>query len=656
MTHLLADLRYAIRTLRKSPIFTVVAVLSIALGLGANTAIFTLVDQALLRLLPVKDPEQLVLLQPTGPNYGNWQGDGYVISYPIYEDIRDHNDVFSGVFARRGWPFQVSWQGHTERIGGELVSGSYFQVLGVGAALGRVLTPDDDKQPGAHPVAVLGYNYWRTRFAADPNVIGQKIIVNDYPLTIVGVSQQGFDGVDMSSVPDVRVPMMMASQVTPLPGLGIGPTRLENRRLKWIHIFGRMKPGLTSTQVKARLQPFYHSILEMEVQQEAFNVASAETKKRFLTGQIEVLEGSQGRPSYQRSLARSLWVLTAIVAGLLFIACANVANLLLARASARQREVALRLALGASRLRIVQQLMVESLVLALAGSAIGLLIAVWGATLLLGLIVPSDASSTLSASPDARIVAFNVAVALITGLLFGLAPALQSTHTELAPTLKAQAGSVLGGGQIRLRKALVIAQVALSLLLLIGAGLFVRSLQNLLTLDTGFKTSNLITFSIDPRLNGYTLPRLKEFYRTLPERLAAVPGVESVSLAQQAILDGSQWAQSVSVEGYQFKPDEDNTQWFNAVTPGFFTTMGIPLLAGRDVRLTDARTRTPEERFEQHKAGYRSSKWVRRFGVRLRPRLYRNYNPIATREEAIAIEKRLGEKLAARGYTVFGAH
>jgi predicted permease len=598
MTHLLADLRYAIRTLRKSPIFTVVAVLSIALGLGANTAIFTLVDQALLRLLPVKDPEQLVMLYPTGYNWGNWQGDNYVISYPIYTDLRDHNDVFSGMFVRRAWPMQVSYQGRTERIGGELVSGTYFSVLGVGAALGRVLTPEDDQQPGAHPVAVLGYNYWRTRFGADPSVIGQKIIVNNYPLTIIGVSQQGFDGVDMSSVPDIRVPMMMAGQVTPIPGAG-GPgaiSRLENRRLKWVHIFGRMKPGLTVAEVKARLQPFYHSILDMELKQPAFNPASAETRQKFLTGQLEVLEGSQGRPSYQRSLARSLWVLTAIVVGLLLIACANVANLLLARASARQREVALRLALGATRTRIVQQLLIESLVLAIAGSALGLIIAVWGANLLLSFIVASDQSSVLSAAPDARIVAFNFAVALITGLLFGLAPALQSTRTELAPTLKAGAGSVLGGGQVRLRKGLVVVQVALSLLLLIGAGLFVRSLRNLLTLDTGFKTSNLVTFSIDPRLNGYTLARMKDLYRALPQRLATIPGVESVSLAQQAILDGSQWAQSVTVEGYQFKPDEVNTQWMNAVTPGFFATMGIPILAGHDFLATDERTRTPEER------------------------------------------------------------
>jgi len=595
MTHLLADLRYALRTLRKSPIFTVVAVLSIALGIGANTAIFTLVDQVLLRLLPVKDPQQLVLLQGRGPSRGNWQGDQYVLSYPIYTDIRDHNDVFSGVFARRNWPMQVSHQGRTERIAGELVSGTFFPVLGVGAALGRMITPEDDKTPGGHPVAVLSYDYWRSRFAADPHVIGQKILVNNYPLTIIGVSQQGFDGIDIGFVPQVRVPMMMAMQIT----ASTGPSRLENRRWRWVHIFGRMRPGVTIDQVKARLQPFYHSILDMETKQVGFEGASEEVKREFVTGTLDVLPAAQGRPGVQNNLARPLWVLMAIVVGLLLIACANVANLLLARAGARQREIAVRLALGASRRRIVQQLFVESLLLALAGSAIGLLFATWGATLLLGLIVDAERTVMVSATPDLRIVAFNFAIALITGLLFGLAPALQSTRPELAPTLKDHAGSVLGGGHVRLRKALVVSQVALSLLLLIGAGLFVRSLRNLLTLDPGFKTANLVAFSIDPRLNGYTTVRAKELYKTLAQRLDATPGVESAAFSMVAALDGNQWRTNVAVEGYRPKPHEDMTPWGNMITPGYFTTMGIPLIGGRDFRTTDERTRRPDERDPQ---------------------------------------------------------
>jgi predicted permease len=604
MAHLLADFRYALRMLRKSPIFTIVAVLSIALGLGANTAIFTLVDQTLLRLLPVKDPQQLVLLRGEGKYQGNWQGDMFALPYPQYVDFRDHNDVFSGMFGRRNWGMAVSYKGRTERVAGELVTGTFFNVLGVNAALGRVLTPEDDQKRGAHPVAVISYSYWQSRFAGDPNIVGQKIILNSYPFTIVGVSEQGFDGIDLSFVPQIRVPMMMAEEITASGPLSRGGQsyRLEYRQLRWIHIFGRMKPGVTIDQVKARLQPLYHSMLEMDVKQEAFNGTTEEARKAYLAGTIEVLPGSQGRPELQRTLARPLWVLMAIVAGLLLIACANVANLLLARASARQREVALRLALGASRARIVQQLLVESLVLAIAGSALGLVMATWGANLLLGFLTSPEQSFALSASPDARIVAFNFGIALLTGLLFGLAPALQSTRPELAPTLKDHAGSVLGGAQVRLRKALVVSQVALSLLLLIGAGLFVRSLQNLLSLDPGFKTANLVTFNIDPRLNGYTSVRAKELFKSLQQRLATTPGVESASMSSEAVLTGDQWLSVFTVEGHQAKPGSDRNSWVNTVTPGYFETFGVPLIAGRTFRPTDERTRTLEERQRDSRA------------------------------------------------------
>jgi predicted permease len=594
MNDLLNDFRYALRTLRKSPIFTTIAVLSIAIGLGANTAIFTLVDQVLLRLLPVKDPQQLVLLQGKGRYFGQWQGDEYSLTYPLYTDFRDHDiDIFSGVFARRNWAMQVSYQGHTERVAGEMVSGTYFPVLGVGAALGRVITPEDDLKPGAHPVAVLSYDYWRTRFAADPNVIGQKLIVNNYPLTIIGVSQQGFDGVDAGGVPQVRVPIMMEKEISASPT----STRLQDRRWRWVHIFARLRPGVTAEQAKARLQPFYQSILNMESKEAAFSGVPDDVKQDFVKGTIDVVPAAQGRPSFQRNLTRPLWVLMAIVAGLLLIACANVANLLLARAAARQREIAVRLALGAGRARIVRQLLVESLVLAAAGSLLGLVFASWGASLLLSLIVvDAERVVAASAAPDPRILAFNFVVALFTGVLFGLAPALQSTQLELARTLKDQAGSVLGGGQLRLRKALVVTQVALSLLLLIGAGLFVRSLHNLLTLDVGFKTENLIAFSIDPRLNGYTAVRTKELYKSLMQRLDTTPGVESTAGSMQPMLDANQWRTNVAVEGYRPKPREDMSPSANTVTPDYFKTMGTPVVVGREFTATDERTRSTEER------------------------------------------------------------
>ncbi len=589
----MSHLRYAFRTLRKSPIFTTIAVLSIAIGLGANTAIFTLVDQVLLRLLPVKDPQQLVLLQGRGRYFGQWQGDEYTLSYPLYIDLRDHtSDIFTGVFARRNWAMQVSYQGHTERVDGEMVSGTYFPVLGVGAALGRVLTQEDDQHAGANQVAVLSYDYWRTRFAADPTVIGQKLIVNNYPLTIVGVSQQGFDGIDVGLVPKVRVPISLEKQISASPR----SKRLEDRRWRWVHIFGRLRPDVTAAQAQARLQPFYHSILDMEAKEAAFSGVADDVKQDFVKGTLDVVPAAQGRPIFQRNLTRPLWVLMAIVFGLLLIACANVANLLLARATARQREIAVRLALGASRARIVSQLMVESLVLAVAGSLLGLVFATWGASLLLGLIVDTERGVMVSTTPDPRILAFNFAAALFTGLLFGLAPALQSTHPELAPTLKDQAGSVLGGGQLRLRKALVVSQVALSLLLLMGAGLFVRSLHNLLSLDPGFKTANLIAFSIDPPLNGYQPVRTKELYKALRQQLESTAGVESVAASMQPMLDNNQWRTGIAVEGYRPRPREDMSPWANTVTPGYFKTMGIPIVAGREFTATDERTRTLEER------------------------------------------------------------
>jgi predicted permease len=593
MTHMLADVRYALRTLRKSPVFTSVAVISIALGLGANTAIFTLVDQALLRLLPVKDPQQLVLLHGRGGWHGNSQGDQYVLTYPIYEALRDRNEVFSSVFARRNYAMQVAVQGRTERVPGELVSGNYFSVLGVGAALGRVITAEDDKTPGEHPVAVISHSYWQARFGGDPNVIGTKIIVNDTPLTIIGVSQRGFDGIDKGEVSQLRVPLMMTAAIAKT--IGGDPPALQEHGLRWLHVFARLRPDLTIEQAQARLQPSYHSLLVEETKQVRFADVPAEVATSFLKGTIELVPAAQGHPNFSRNLAKPLWVLMAIVVGLLLIACANVANLLLARGTARQREIALRLALGASRARIMQQLLVESLLIAITGSAMGLLLATWGASLLLGFVVNPDQSVTLSARPDLRMAGFNVLIAMVTGLLFGLAPALQATHPELAPTLKEQASSVPGGGQVRLRKALVVSQVALSLLLLIGAGLFVRSLRNLLTLDPGFKTTNLVSFGIDPRLNGYRPEQTKVLYKMLLQRLNATPGVESASLAVVPLLGGNQWVSSMAVEGYRRKPGEDMSTWTNVVTPDFFKTMGIPLIAGRDFRDTDLRTRKAEE-------------------------------------------------------------
>ena len=603
--HILRDLRYAFRALARSPLFTSVALLSIALGIGANTAIFTLVDEVLLRQLLVKNPDQLVLFNGARNHYGNNSG-GNMLSFPMYEDFRDDfvergtapalprvslpvangapaRRVFLGMFARRPIAMNVGIDGQTERVPGELVSGTYFQVLGVGAAIGRVIMPDDDKR-GDGPVAVLSYDYWRTRFGADPKIIGQSITVNNNTLTIIGVSQAGFDGVDIGYVPSIRVPVLMKAQMTP------NWDDVDNRRSRWVNVFGRLKPGVTIDQAKAALQPYFHGVLEQEVLDAAFSGTTTYTRGEFLKGQVDLLPAAQGRSPLRQQLSQPLWLLLAIVGGVLLIACANVASLLIARATARQKEIAVRLALGASRGRIVGQLLVESVMLAAIGGVLGLIFAAVTTKFLLGFLPVSDTPHVISGTIDNRILLFNFALSLATGLVFGLAPALRSTKPDLAPTLKDQVGAVVGGsGGVRLRKGLVVAQVMVSVLLLISAGLFIRSLRNLRTLDLGLKTENLIAFNLSPTLSGYTPLRAKQFDKQVADRVSAVPGVTGMAFAQMGLLEGNEWDSSMSVEGYEAKPGESMNPYCNAVSAGYFKTMGIPLIAGRDFDDRDAR-------------------------------------------------------------------
>ena len=579
---LLQDARYAVRSLIKTPAFTTVVVLTLALGIGANTAIFSLTDQVLLRMLPVQAPEQLVVLDGPGAFRGRTFNNG-TFSYPIYRDFRDQNAVFDGVIARFPAPVTLLAGGQAERVNGELVSGNYFDVLGVRAHIGRTLTPDDDKTPGGHPVAVLSHNFWMRRFAGDPAVVNRTVSLNGLPMTIVGVAPAGFFGIVVGDNPDVMVPLMMKAQMTPTWD------DLQSRTSRWVTVMARLKPGMSAAQAEAAMNIVYRQINEQELKEQTGTTQLF--RERFLAKHLFLRPGQKGRSDLRTQFTTPILVLMGMVGVVLLIACANVANLLVARGAARQKEVAIRLALGATRRAIVRQRLVESLVLSGAGASLGLALAWWTGTLLLTMLPNDGAVRTLSAVPDARVTAFAIAAALLTAILFGLAPALSSTRPALTSTLKDQAGSVIGGtGHARFRKGLVVAQVGLSVLLLSGAALFARSLYNLKTLNPGFEADQLLGFSIDPSLNGYSRERSVQLFQQMQEQLAQLPDVRSASASVIQLLTDSNWSSTVKVEGYKAKEGEDMNPDFDAIGPGFFATMGQPLVAGREFTPKDGRT------------------------------------------------------------------
>ena len=578
MAELLSDLRFALRVLRRSPLFSLIAIGSLGLGIGANTAIFTLVDQLLLRLLPVREPHQLVMIWSTGPHMGNNNG-SRASSYPMYEDYQRRAQAFSYIFCRYATPLAVTIGGRTERVQAELVSGNYFQALGVQAALGRVFTPElDDRQYEGHPSVVLSYPYWVTRFAADPTVVGRKMLVNDYPMTIVGVSAPGFLGLDPSSAPQVRVPIQMKPLMTP------GEDRLGDRRSQWIQMFGRMKPGYTVESARASLQPLFVSILRDELAQKELRDVSKYYRDAFLRRQVRMEPAAAGYSELRQGCATALVALMCMVGLVLLIACFNVANLLIARGGARQKELAVRVAVGASRAQLLRQLLMESLLLAATGGILGVALSVGMVRGLLSFLPENDAPWMLHATPDLRILAFAAIAALAAAVLFGLAPAMRATRLDLLTTLKDVAGSVAGtGASVRLRKCLVAAQVVFSFLLLAGAGLFVKTLANLKNTRTGFGSlDDLITFQLDPGLDGYDVPRIDDLYTRALEKIRGLPGVKAAGYAMVPILAGSEWDSSMSVEGHANQDGEDIQAFMNAISAGYWQTMGVHLIEGRD--------------------------------------------------------------------------
>jgi len=578
------DFRFALRTLRRSPGFAFVAVASLALGIGANAAIFSLLYQVALRSIPINDPEKLVSLQSDDYTFGWTRRDNNatVFSYPMYRALRDHNQVFSGLIGRALFPANLAWRGDAMRGYGEVVTGNFFEVLGLKPAVGRLLRADDDGVPGQNPVIVLSYSCWTSRLGRDPNVLNSRVLMNGQPVLIVGVAPQGFRGLVAGQTPDFFAPVSMTAMIEP------GWKGSDSPDSFWLNLFGRLRPAVGPRQADAMLLPLFRSILADELPQ--FDGVTEESRKKLLAKTLSVAPAGRGLNEFGDRWQGPLLVLMVMVGLVLLIACTNVANLLVARATVRQREFALRLALGASGWQVVRQLLVENLILTLTGALMGVFVSRGLTAGLLSFLPTDESGGWLAAQLDLLVLGFSIALSLLTGLLFGLVPAIQMARPDVAPALKEQGtGISAGGSQPRIRQSLVVAQIGLSLLLLIGAGLFTRRLVNLISVDPGFRPEHLITFSADPSLSGYSRDRTVALFHEAQERLGALPAVRSVAGAALTPFGGFGWGSGVKVPGSRRASDQYADCGENAVSPGYFRTFGIPLLMGREFDVTDRR-------------------------------------------------------------------
>jgi predicted permease len=579
--------RLALRTLFKTPFVTAVTIISLALGIGANAAIFSMFNQLLLRPLPVRDPGQLVNLGNPGPKPGsqscNQAGDcDVVFSYPMFRDLERAPSAFTGIAAHRLFGANLAYKGQTPlSVEGMLVSGGYFNILGLRPALGRLLTPEDDRTIGGHFVTVLSHRYWETRLGSDPGVLNQTLVVNGQSMTIVGVAPKGFDGTTLGARPSVFVPLTMRESMTPAFRGGF-----ENRRQYWAYLFARLKPGVSEDQAKAAINAVYKPIVN-DVEAPLQEGMSDQTMQRFKAKELVLEPGRRGQSSIHTEARTPLILLFSITGIVLLIACANIANLLLARGANRALEMAVRLSLGSGRRRLLGQLLTESVLLAVMGGIVSLVVARWTLSLIASLL-PPDASNSLQFSINPMVVLFAAGLSIATGLLFGLFPALHSTRTDLMTTVRANTGQPSGArAAARFRTSLVTVQIALSMTLLILAGLFVKSLLNVSRVDLGVRIDNVLTFAISPELSGYTPARSKVLFRRVEEELAALPGVTSVSSAFVPLLANSNWGNDVSVEGFKRGPDTDAGSRYNEVGPGYLRTVGVSLKAGREFTASD---------------------------------------------------------------------
>jgi predicted permease len=584
---IMPNLKFALRTLFKTPFVTIVAIVSLALGIGANAAIFSLFNQILMRPLPVPEPARLVNLAAPGPKPGSTNcsqaGDcETVFSYPMFRDLEKVQTPFTGIAAHLSFGANLSARGQTQNAQGMLVSGSYFPVLGLRPAIGRLLTPDDDRVPGESHVVVLSYTCWQTRFARDPGVLDQPLVVNGQSMTIVGVAPRGFEGTTLGVKPELFAPITMR-------GFSQPSKAFDNRRNYWMYLFARLKPGLSIEQARSAMATPYHAIVN-DVEVPLQQGMSAQTLARFRAKPILIAEGSRGQSNVTREAKAPLVLLLGVTGFVLLIACANIANLLLARGAARAGEMAVRLSIGADRGQLIRQLLGESCLLAIFGGLGGMVVAQWTLDLM-AMLLPAQATDTLQLTIDPIVMLFAAALAIGTGLLFGLFPALHSTRPDLISALKGYSGQPSGARSAsRFRTSLATAQIALSMALLVSAGLFTRSLFNVSRVELGLKADNVITFHVSPELNGYKPEQTRQLFARVEEELGALPGVRSVSSSTVPLLAGSNWGTGVSVEGFAAGPDTDVGSRYNEVGPAYFSTLGVPLLAGRDFNRADALT------------------------------------------------------------------
>jgi predicted permease len=580
MTAIWHDVRYGLRMMCRNPGFAGVAVLTLALGIGANTGIFAIFEQVLLRSLPVRDPGALVLIDTEGRYIGAQWGGSTSLSYPRFKDYQETTDLFEGVFCRWGETAALDDGRGIERVAIELVSASYFDVLGVPPAAGRTFIAEDEAVSGADPVVVLSHEFWHTRFGGDPSVLGRTLLVNRVPAVVVGVAAAGFKGVSLDVRPRLFLPITMKRQISPWW------RPLDDRKNAWVQVFCRLRKGLSRGQAAAAVRARHEQIVESEIRSPGFEDLSALDCQQFRQSQAVLLPAGRGVSILSNSLGSTLHLLMGLAALILLAACVSVSNLLVARAANRQKEITVRLAIGAQRWRVFRQVLVESLLLAIAGGIAALAVAQGTARAIL-LFAPGGLKEAVSFSLNRQTLVFDLVVSMAAALLFGLFPAWWATRIDLVAPLKEQAAAVIGGSRARLRRVLVVVQVALSLVLLIGSGLLLRSLVALYRADPGFRTTNLVSFQADLGLSGYDGQHARAFHQQLQTQLRSVPGVEAIAVGQTSLLGGSRSRHGVVVEGYQPQESEDPAAYLDVISRDYCRTVGMSLRLGRDFEEQD---------------------------------------------------------------------